>query len=267
MSFLSREESVEDAEPIELYHFYNSINDWYYTSTDTEIEFKNDTYQPAPIRRDSQNLKARVEQKEMTLTADKNIDVVDQYRVVPPENEVFVTIHRYHEGDKNDPSVIWEGRVSSVAWEEDDTVSIKILPLSGIMGENGLRKAYQLQCNHMLFGDACGVDADSFSEQGTITAINQATFTVNVADNQPDGYYSNGYIVHETYTKKLIQDHVGEDLVLLNSIEGAEVGDTVTIFAGCDRNIDDCKNKFDNLDNFGGFPFVPDKNPFEDGVF
>jgi hypothetical protein len=28
-----------------------------------------------------------------------------------------------------------------------------------------------------------------------------------------------------------------------------------------------CQSRFDNLDNYGGFPFIPLKNPFATGVF
>jgi hypothetical protein len=42
-----------------------------------------------------------------------------------------------------------------------------------------------------------------------------------------------------------------------------EVGNTISAFPGCRRTIDDCVNKFNNLDNFGGFPHSPGRNPFD----
>jgi len=36
----------------------------------------------------------------------------------------------------------------------------------------------------------------------------------------------------------------------------------VKIYPGCDRVRATCESKFDNLDNFGGFPWIPTKNPF-----
>jgi uncharacterized phage protein (TIGR02218 family) len=35
------------------------------------------------------------------------------------------------------------------------------------------------------------------------------------------------------------------------------VGDTFTIIAGCDKSFDTCKAKFDNVENFRGFPHMP----------
>jgi len=34
-------------------------------------------------------------------------------------------------------------------------------------------------------------------------------------------------------------------------------GDEVRLFAGCDKTISNCKNKFNNLKNYGGFPDIP----------
>ena len=36
-----------------------------------------------------------------------------------------------------------------------------------------------------------------------------------------------------------------------------EVGDTFSIVAGCDKTFSTCKAKFDNHENFRGFPHLP----------
>lgn len=44
------------------------------------------------------------------------------------------------------------------------------------------------------------------------------------------------------------------------------VGTRVSLYAGCTKLVDSCENKFKNYANFGGFPDIPTKNPFESGV-
>ena len=44
------------------------------------------------------------------------------------------------------------------------------------------------------------------------------------------------------------------------------VGQDVDVFAGCDHTVDTCDQKFDNVINYGGWPYVPSKNPFESGI-
>ena len=41
------------------------------------------------------------------------------------------------------------------------------------------------------------------------------------------------------------------------------VGQTIVVQAGCDHLPTTCKNKFNNLANFNGFPFVPLEDPHE----
>ena len=45
-----------------------------------------------------------------------------------------------------------------------------------------------------------------------------------------------------------------------------DVGTEVEVFAGCDHTIATCKTQFDIVVNYGGFAFVPTRNPFESGL-
>jgi uncharacterized phage protein (TIGR02218 family) len=45
--------------------------------------------------------------------------------------------------------------------------------------------------------------------------------------------------------------------LFLPAPEPIEVGDTFSITAGCDKSFDTCRNRFDNVLNFGGFPHIP----------
>lgn len=72
---------------------------------------------------------------------------------------------------------------------------------------------------------------------------------------------------------RLILSQSGDDLQLLLPFPDSILGSTVVILAGCDHTVTTCDSKFNtpsdpqsNVVNFGGFPFVPTKNPFEGGV-
>lgn len=62
---------------------------------------------------------------------------------------------------------------------------------------------------------------------------------------------------------RLIIGHTGSQITLSRPIEGIAVGESVQIYAGCNRFVYTCTEKFDNLLNFGGFPWIPTTNPFE----
>ena len=42
---------------------------------------------------------------------------------------------------------------------------------------------------------------------------------------------------------------------------GVAVGSAFEAFAGCDRSFSTCQSKVGNALNFGGFPWIPAKNP------
>lgn len=54
------------------------------------------------------------------------------------------------------------------------------------------------------------------------------------------------------------------DIVIFNQFQSGrlDIGDTVKVYAGCDKLNTTCSTKFNNILNFGGFPFIPQDNPF-----
>jgi hypothetical protein len=46
------------------------------------------------------------------------------------------------------------------------------------------------------------------------------------------------------------------------AFDGIAVGQAVTLYPGCDHTTTTCDGKFSNLNNYGGFPHIPTKNPF-----
>ena len=72
---------------------------------------------------------------------------------------------------------------------------------------------------------------------------------------------------------RYITQHDGDQITLMSaipslveSIEGSDGQAAVTLYPGCDHTLNDCINKFDNRDNYGGFQWIPSKNPFANNV-
>ena len=59
-----------------------------------------------------------------------------------------------------------------------------------------------------------------------------------------------------------IESQNGNNFQVLGSTDGLEVGTAVTLYPGCPRNTTACK-LFNNLPNYGGFPHLPGKSPFD----
>jgi hypothetical protein len=60
-------------------------------------------------------------------------------------------------------------------------------------------------------------------------------------------------------------DNVGGALTLNLPLRGAISSSSVDVFPGCGHDTKTCNEKFSNIDSYGGFPFIPLKNP-QDGT-
>lgn len=77
---------------------------------------------------------------------------------------------------------------------------------------------------------------------------------------------SPGNAINGGYRRSIVS-HVGAvlrlDAPLLVSLPA---GTRATVLAGCDKALTTCETKFGNVPRYGGYPFIPLKNPFESGI-
>lgn len=125
------------------------------------------------------------------------------------------------------------------------------------------RNILQPTCMHTLFDVGCTLNKSAFAVNGSV----QAGSTVNkLITNltQADSYFDNGQLV---FTSGANNGHVAAVRTYTNSggtvyffvplPTAPAIGDTFTIYPGCDKTQATCTAKFSNLANFGGFPYVP----------
>jgi uncharacterized phage protein (TIGR02218 family) len=128
-------------------------------------------------------------------------------------------------------------------------------------------RIYSRRCD-ASFGDGrCGKSAAAFRTNGTVTAAPDASRArVNGLDALPNGYFRYGILTFDSGVNAGvsadIESHVKVDdsvtLVFWLPLPAKPaVGDTFSIVAGCDKSFDTCKTKFDNVENFRGFPHMP----------
>ena len=103
---------------------------------------------------------------------------------------------------------------------------------------------------------------DNFAIPGTLGQINGDNVQVLEAANYPSGYFMGGMIRAPDGSLRFVIHHVGDVLTLSRKHEGLVEDSQVTLYPGCDRTKETCISKFNNLSNFGGFPYIPVKNPF-----
>lgn len=261
MTYLLKE--YAGGEPIELYQFVRAGAMWLYTSADYAITHNGQTYQPVVIARGAIAASDEANSGSVDVSCDSGLSIIPQFvqGVVP--SPLWLTIFRMHQGD-SDAVVIFQGQVSSAVVTGREA-TLHCTPTRRAMEKNCPRILYQRQCNHFLYDVGCKLDPNSFKTTGQITATAGPVLTVNTAVGLGTDWFTGGYLqIPGTEVRAFITKHddATGDITLLQLVPGLAVGVTVDLYAGCDRLEETCHVKFGNIDNFLGFPDIPNQNPF-----
>lgn len=262
MTYAEHESSIADGAPVELYEFaWGAVEPQLYTSADGDYELDGDTYTAATLRRSQIEASAERARNAITITCARTFPIAELFRIAPPTEVIAVTIRRQHRGDA-DVAVIWQGRVLNCEWSGAQA-TLNCEPVSSSLKRNGLRRKYGRQCPHVLYGPGCGVDRATHSITTTVTSSSGLVLNVAALDDKP---YAGGFV---SWTKpdggvelRFIRSFTGLALTLTQPFYGIPDDAEVEVSPGCTHTRLMCDGTYDNLPNYGGFPFVPSKNPF-----
>ena len=124
------------------------------------------------------------------------------------------------------------------------------------------RNFYQPGCMHTLYDAGCTMNIAAFSHNAVVQS-GSGNLTINAsALTQASGYFTRGFVTFSNgnnsglrYTVSAYSPGV---LTLTSPLKYSVAnGNGFTVCAGCDHQQSTCTNKFSNLANFRGFPYVP----------
>jgi uncharacterized phage protein (TIGR02218 family) len=278
MTYSDQEISTQDGRPLALYALRWDKTYWFYTSADRDMtgqELVNGvmtdvTYVARPVQ-DSGMVQGSGQQNDFTVDIPADLPIVDLYRTMPPSGTVWLTVRRRHYGDADAP-IHWMGTVTNVKRANLAEAQIIAAPLMSSFKRTGLRLCWTRECPHFLYDVDCKVDPADFENDGVIAAKTGASVTLTMAEIPEDQYYRGGFIAWEanadgTMERRMIESQVGTNFVIFGLTDRMEVGVAVKLYPGCDRSPGTCKDKFDNIDNYGGFDFMPGESPFGVNLF
>jgi hypothetical protein len=169
-------------------------------------------------------------------------------------------------------SVFWKGRLASIQ-PSNTTLSLVFESIFTSLRRPGLRATFQRTCRFALYGKGCELDPDDFDVPATVSAISGNTLTVPEASGQPNGYYLGGMVAAPDGTLSYIIGHTGTTIVLqriskslIAAFALTGVGTAIKLYPGCDHSRATCHAKFNNVLNYGGFDWIPTKNPFAESI-
>lgn len=263
MTYDGRETSARDASPVELYEFaWGAVAPQRYTSAAAAYALDGNIYSAATLQRG--NIEASVEKarNDLDITCARDFPIAELFRVAPPSEVISVIVRRQHRGDTG-TAVIWQGRVLNAEWS-DGSATLHCEPVSASMKRAGLRRRYQRQCPHVLYGPSCGVDRVAHSKYTMVSSVAGLVLNVAELDAKP---YAGGFVQWTTpaftIERRFIRSFSGTALTLTQAFQGIGAGAAVVVSPGCAHTRAMCAAAYGNLPNYGGFPFIPTKNPFD----
>ena len=260
MSFNDFETSTSEGQSARLYQFDRSATVvWRYTSADRSIKFDGHNWSPLPISDDGIRMTGEASADTVRVTLPASAAVAQLFRSTPPSEEIFLTVYDY-DATAADAEVCWVGSVSSVAFPRAGQAELVCDSLSASMQRSGLRLRYERSCPHSVYDDSCRAAKALHATPVVVTELNGTHIwfgTSNITDIGAFCYGAAEWHVDGTTEMRGIEVANGTRAQLIGGTDGLAIGDTVTLYPGCDGLRSTCNDRFNNLPNHGGFPHMP----------
>lgn len=251
---------------LELYRFVEGSTVYLRTNFDEPYTYDSgsgdEVYVPTTMQRTEIQSQNQINKSSIDITFTLDDTMARHWMVDNVESVITLTIF---EVDDTDVGVSWKGRLTAIKPNLSDlTITFESIYTS--LQRPGLRARFLRNCRFSLYGRGCGLDKAGFAIPGVPSAVSGVSVTVGVAASFPDGYFTAGMIAAADGRLRYITGHVGSTLTMMRRLPSLETafalgGTTVTLYPGCDRSRAQCKTKFNNLPNYGGFDWIPTVNP------
>jgi uncharacterized phage protein (TIGR02218 family) len=264
MSYDAVETSEDSGQPFEMYVFQTQTKLWRLTNSLEIKVYSGNNFTPEAISSTEPTQNQELKSGEITVSIPRDHEIAEQFRQYLPNTPMFLTVYRKHESD-SEVAVVFTGKVNAATFGDDCELSC--VPEQQVLKKQIPAARYQAQCNRVLYDAGCTVARASFKTSAVIASMSTDGTELHATafDGPADGWFNNGYLELNDQ-RRMIVNHVGDQINILSAMTDVDVGTHVDAFAGCKRNSDDCANKFSNLVNFFGWEWIPKKNPFKDGV-
>lgn len=268
MTYVVFESSVQDGDPV--FKFLFAVGDIEYrcTNADYIIGDTAGSFMPVPISAGEFSNSREFQNSILPLKLPRTNEFARLYIGGVPDQVTTVTIWRSHRSDPDEEfRIFWQGRIVGVSVDRDE-VQLECESIFSSMKRTGLYRRYQKGCPYALYGEGCEVPKYEFAEVLTITAIAGNSLTVAGADGFDAAYFRGGELELPNGVTRFITGHTGTSITMLRAVADlADLQDSngeiqATFYPGCNHTVSHCKDRFDNLVNYGGFPFFASKNPF-----
>jgi len=271
MTYSANEISTQDGTPFECYVFNTPQGDFRYTTLPFAVTLASQEFTPETIDRTGFSLSALIDGiKTMDIMLPVGNALVDVYKAQAVPAYCSLTVYRAHYGDdlNVEYTTEWKGEVIGTGIQGDIFVFKTQSQLLSLLAGRARSVFYQYGCNNRVYDGRCQILEASFLTTGTVIDVDQTEVIID-DDGVADSELVLGKIkcVRTSEIRNIINNTERVSLDTRIDIgypfDDLIVGDTVQLILGCDNRLTTCVNRFNNLQHFNGFPYIPKKNPFE----
>lgn len=242
------------------------------------------TFLPAQVKHSAVQSKDRYEEASTTLTVTVENQTLQRYFLTAAAVMLKAWIMRGQSeaadtGDDVYPLkygetaiTVQSGILGKVGFQ-GNTIGVRLTPEPFYVEGRVPRVYFSRECNHFLYGPrfrgvGCGVDKEAFKFETTIAAVNPSQRTITITGKRPgspENFFNRGHFENLTIGGKMTIawgafDGDNTSLKLAAWNPDLFPGQSIKAFGGCAHTKAAC-TLFGNLDNFGGFPDIPNRTP------
>jgi hypothetical protein len=257
--YLDAEGSVESSQPREFYEIVQSAAVTYRIASGTrDIIYNGNTFTASPLARTELPVDVITQHASLTLAIPLSHPLVQRYvQLSSPPRQISVTIYRRQLGVGDE--VMFLGLVTSMGIQGHIAKFMLESRFARMMSRRLPILTASRTCPHILYDANCQAIRPTYTVTTTVAFINGRTIDVASLASNADQWARDGELVH---VKIPVVNQIATRLTLQSAIPDMLDGDAVTVSAGCAHDIITCRVKFQNQVNFGGFPQLPNRNPF-----
>jgi uncharacterized phage protein (TIGR02218 family) len=155
--------------------------------------------------------------------------------------------------------ILFKGRIGTIDNVGRTTAQITVNSDLVLLDLQMPRNVYSPACQHALYDSGCGLVKSAFATAGVVGSGSTGS-VINWSGADPK--YNQGTLTFSSGVNAGVSANVkgagaGALSLAYPLVNAPATGDAFTVYQGCDHTQTTCTNKFNNLVNFRGFPYVP----------
>lgn len=270
MSYDDGETSSFKGGTITLYRFQVNVNRFFrYTDSEKDFVFGDEVFEAFPISSSDVTNTSLLDRTPYEIKVPKTLPLANFLKEFPPSYVMRAEVFLVHpELAPDERQRIFVGKLTGISTKGPEGLII-CDTMDSSFRNPGLRRTYQRQCPHVLYGPACKAAKTALGLE--VLPLSAGLNTLALGDfpiAEDPASYLGGTAEWDVEDGKVVRNIIGAyrdvdtlRLSLAGPASSAEPGSIVAVYKGCERTEASCGDRFGNILNYGGQPWIPLENP------